>query len=27
MGITFGGGQFLAAVVLYMTLERHHGRQ
>jgi len=27
MGITFGGGQFLAAVVLYLTLERHHGRQ
>jgi hypothetical protein len=27
MGITFGGGQFLAAVVLYFTLERNHGRQ
>lgn len=27
MGITFGGGQFLAAVVLYATLERNHGRQ
>jgi hypothetical protein len=27
MGITFGGGQLLAAVVLYLTLERNHGRQ
>jgi len=27
MGITFGGGQSLAAIVLYMTLERDHGRQ
>ncbi|MGE5191854.1 MAG: hypothetical protein ACM3U2_05085 [Deltaproteobacteria bacterium] len=27
MGITFGGGQFFAAVVLYLTLERNHGRQ
>jgi hypothetical protein len=27
MGITFGGGQFLAAIVLHMTLERNHGRQ
>jgi hypothetical protein len=26
MGITFGGGQFLAAIVLYLTLERNHGR-
>jgi hypothetical protein len=27
MGCTFGGGQFLAAMVLYLTLERNHGRQ
>jgi hypothetical protein len=27
MGITFGGGQFLAALVLYFTLERNHGRE
>jgi hypothetical protein len=27
MGGTFGGGQFLAATVLYLTLERNHGRQ
>jgi hypothetical protein len=26
MGSTFGGGQFLAAIVLYATLERNHGR-
>ncbi len=26
MGITFGGGQALAAAVLYLTLERNHGR-
>ena len=26
MGITFGGGQLLAAAVLYITLERNHGR-
>jgi hypothetical protein len=26
MGIPFGGGQFLAALVLYVTLERNHGR-
>jgi hypothetical protein len=25
--ITFGGGQLLAALVLYLTLERNHGRQ
>jgi hypothetical protein len=25
MGITFGGGQLLAALVLYVTLERDHG--
>jgi hypothetical protein len=27
MAITFGGGQMLAAVVLYVTLERNHGHQ
>ena len=27
MGGTFGGGQLLAATVLYLTLERNHGRQ
>lgn len=27
MGAAFGGGQFLSAIVLYLTLERHHGRQ
>jgi hypothetical protein len=27
MGCTFGGGQLLAAAVLYLTLERNHGRQ
>lgn len=27
MGITFGSGQFLSAIVLYATLERNHGRQ
>ena len=26
MGITFGGGQFFAATILYFTLERHHAR-
>lgn len=26
MGITFGGGQSFAAIVLYVTLERDHGR-
>ncbi len=26
MGVTFGGGQVFAAVVLYVTLERAHGR-
>lgn len=26
MGVTFGGGQFFAATVLYFTLERHHVR-
>ena len=26
MGGTFGGGQLLAATVLYLTLERNHGR-
>lgn len=25
MGLPFGGGQFFAAIVLYRTLERHHG--
>ena len=25
MGLTFGGGQFFAALVLYVTLERDHG--
>jgi hypothetical protein len=27
MAVTFGGGQLLAAGVLYITLERNHGRQ
>lgn len=27
MGGTFGGGQLLAATILYVTLERNHGRQ
>jgi len=27
MAITFGGGQLLTAIVLYVTLERNHGRQ
>ncbi|SFI16213.1 hypothetical protein [Planctomicrobium piriforme] len=26
MGITFGGGQLLASIILYWTLERNHGQ-
>jgi len=27
MGVTFGGGQFLAAIVLYLTLEKNYGER
>ena len=27
MGVTFGGGQLLAAAILYWTLERSHGAE